>query len=210
MEPAAKRRRLSNHGRDEDTKEDGTGSLPRSLSHSISPPPRKRRAQNSPACTVEARAEEARATATLASSETSEAGVQTFSSPFQLTWIRDLPESANKDAVTLRDLLGDPLIAECWEFNYLHDVDFLMAAFDEDVRSSVQVHLVHGFWKKEDPSRLMLEVSPDRLLISPAPLTYQHHGTGASRGTQECHSALRVHARDVRDPSFQDADTPST
>lgn len=84
---------------------------------------------------------------------------QTFKSPFQLTWIRDLPEAANADAVTLRDLLGDPLIAECWDFNYLHDIDFLIKAFDEDVRQSVEIHVVHGFWKKEDESRLMLQVS---------------------------------------------------
>lgn len=82
-----------------------------------------------------------------------------FKSPFQLTWIRDLPDAANADAVTLRDILGDPLIAECWNFNYLHDIDFLMAQFHRDVRDTVQVNVVHGFWKKEDPSRQRLQVS---------------------------------------------------
>jgi len=28
--------------------------------------------------------------------------------------------------VGLRDILGDPMIRECWQFNYLFDVDFLM------------------------------------------------------------------------------------
>jgi tyrosyl-DNA phosphodiesterase-1 len=79
-------------------------------------------------------------------------------SPFQLTWIRDLPESSNVDAVSLRDMLGDPLIKECWEFNYLHDLDFLMDAFDNDVRDLVRVNVVHGFWKKEDQSRINLLV----------------------------------------------------
>ncbi|TAQ91076.1 hypothetical protein B7494_g635 [Chlorociboria aeruginascens] len=74
-------------------------------------------------------------------------------SPFQLTTIHDLPASSNVDAVSLKDLLGDPLIAECWEFNYLHDLDFLMDAFDEDIRGIVNVHVVHGFWKQEDQSR---------------------------------------------------------
>ncbi|KAI0478479.1 tyrosyl-DNA phosphodiesterase [Xylariaceae sp. FL0804] len=78
-------------------------------------------------------------------------------SPFRLTTIRDLPPDHNRDAVSLGDLLGDPLIAECWEFNFLHDVDFLMSHFDPDTRSLVKVHLVHGFWKREDPNRLMLE-----------------------------------------------------
>lgn len=80
-------------------------------------------------------------------------------SPWQLTWIRDLPESLNKDAVTLKDLLGDPLVCECWEFNYLHDIPFLMDAFDPDTRHLVKVHVVHGFWKQEDPNRQMLMVS---------------------------------------------------
>ena len=83
---------------------------------------------------------------------------RTVRSPWQLTWIRDLPESLNRDAVTLEDLLGDPLIYECWEFNYLHDVDFLMAAFDNDTRHLVKVHIVHGFWKRDDPNRLQLQV----------------------------------------------------
>lgn len=80
------------------------------------------------------------------------------SSPWQLTWIRDLPEDHNKDAVTLRDLLGDPLISECWEFNFLHDVRFLMDAFDPDTRHLVKVHIVHGFWKQDDPRRQLLSV----------------------------------------------------
>ena len=84
--------------------------------------------------------------------------VNLISSPWQLTWIRDLPEGLNQDAVTLKDLLGDPLISECWEFNYLHDIDFLMDAFDPDTKHLVKVHVVHGFWKREDPQLRKLEV----------------------------------------------------
>ncbi|KAH8804743.1 tyrosyl-DNA phosphodiesterase-domain-containing protein [Xylogone sp. PMI_703] len=78
-------------------------------------------------------------------------------SQFQLTTIRDLPDSANRDTVSLKDILGDPLIAECWEFNYLHDLDFLMDAFDPDVKDSVKVHVVHGFWKNDDPRRTKIQ-----------------------------------------------------
>ncbi|KAH7206151.1 tyrosyl-DNA phosphodiesterase-domain-containing protein [Fusarium oxysporum] len=78
-------------------------------------------------------------------------------SPWQLTWIRDLPEGDNQDAVTLKDLLSDPLISECWEFNFLHDIPFLMNSFDPDTRHLVKVHLVHGFWKREDANRIALE-----------------------------------------------------
>lgn len=80
-------------------------------------------------------------------------------SPWSLTWIRDIPEKYNENAVTLIDLLGDPLISECWVFNYLHDVDFIMEAFDPDTRHLVKLNIVHGFWKKETTNRLNLEVS---------------------------------------------------
>jgi tyrosyl-DNA phosphodiesterase-1 len=47
-------------------------------------------------------------------------------SPFQLTYIPGLPKEDNVDAVRLTDLLGDPLIKEAWQFNYMFDLDFLM------------------------------------------------------------------------------------
>ncbi|KAA8650615.1 hypothetical protein EYZ11_002762 [Aspergillus tanneri] len=84
-------------------------------------------------------------------------------SPFQLTHIRDLASSAhNGDTVRLRDLLGDPMIRECWQFNYLIDVDFLMQQFDEDVRGLVQVKVVHGSWKKEAPNRVAIDEACSR------------------------------------------------
>lgn len=49
-----------------------------------------------------------------------------MSSPFQLTHIKDLPDHLNVDTIKLSDILGDPLIKECWQFNYLFDLDFLM------------------------------------------------------------------------------------
>lgn len=84
---------------------------------------------------------------------------ETIPSPFRLTWIRDLDEASNRDAVTLADLVGDPMINECWNFNYLHNIEFLMQAFDPDIRQHVQFHIVHGFWKNEDDSRRALAVS---------------------------------------------------
>ncbi|EPE33077.1 Phospholipase D/nuclease [Glarea lozoyensis ATCC 20868] len=83
-------------------------------------------------------------------------------SPFQLTRIHDLPESSNLSTVSLRDILGDPMIAECWEFNYLHDLDFLMDAFDPDVKDLVKVNVVHGFWKSENPSRQRLKLQAEK------------------------------------------------
>lgn len=48
------------------------------------------------------------------------------SSPFQLTRIQDLGPHQNVDVVRLGDILGNPMIRECWNFNFLHDVDFVM------------------------------------------------------------------------------------
>lgn len=79
-------------------------------------------------------------------------------SPWQLTRIRDVPEESNKDTVTLEDILGDPSITECWQFNFLHDIPFVMDAFDRRVRDSVQLHVVHGFWKRNDLNRVVLSV----------------------------------------------------
>lgn len=129
-ERSRKRRRLSN----DDEQTNNKKYLPHSLTSSISPPPLRRSRKPQPE------------------------GSKVVKSPFQLTWIRDLPESSNKDAVSLKDILGDPIIAECWEFNYLHNLDFLMDAFDSDVRDLIKVHVVHGFWKNEDPGRLNLKV----------------------------------------------------
>ncbi|GAB1316677.1 hypothetical protein MFIFM68171_06887 [Madurella fahalii] len=114
-----------------------------SLTHPISPPMKKRRLADPTEAENAARR--------------SSSNPQTFRSPFQLTKIRDLPPELNRDTVALGDILGDPLISECWEFNYLHDIGFLMSAFDPDVRSLVKVHVVHGFWKREDPNRLALQ-----------------------------------------------------
>lgn len=155
MEPRPKRRRVGTDETAHDGADPAMGSLPRSLTEPISPPRKKARPQQS---TPTAVIPDDTATASSSSVAIEKAG-QVFKSPFQLTWIRDLPEAANTDAVTLSDILGDPLISEIYEFNYLHDIDFLMAALDEDVRDSIGVHVVHGFWKKEDRSRLQLIVS---------------------------------------------------
>ena len=47
-------------------------------------------------------------------------------SPVQLSTVNELPAAYNVDTVSLGDILGNPLIKECWLFNYLFDVDFVM------------------------------------------------------------------------------------
>lgn len=188
MEPASKRRRLSHNDQSHEHSTKSTGTTLQSLRRSVSPPRMKR-------SRAEAASSEApRETAVASSSDAKQdEAAKVFKSPFQLTWIRDLPEAANTDAVTLEDILGDPLIAECWNFNYLHDIDFLMAAFDQDVRQSVQVNVVHGFWKTEDPNRLMLQVS-DYLHFGSSGADLHADETDGSQTTQKRQASLRLHA----------------
>jgi tyrosyl-DNA phosphodiesterase 1 len=58
--------------------------------------------------------------------ERDESEVEFVASPFTLTRIRDLAPHQNIDTVQLKDILGDPLIKECWNFNFLFDLDFVM------------------------------------------------------------------------------------
>lgn len=72
-----------------------------------------------------------------------------ISSPFQLTRIRDLPGSLNNGCVSLGKIVCDPMIREMWQFNYMHDLDFLMSNMDPDTKDMVKVHIVHGYWQRE-------------------------------------------------------------
>ncbi|KAI0404384.1 tyrosyl-DNA phosphodiesterase [Xylaria palmicola] len=128
-EPPTKRQRLDNGNHNEAPDNRSTNrATPSSLTHPISPP-RKNKVK-----------ERTR-----------------IASPFRLTSIRDLSDAHNVGAVSLSDLIGDPLIAELWDFNYLHDIEFLMGHLDEDTRALTRVHVVHGFWKREDANRLLLQ-----------------------------------------------------
>ncbi|KAK3687303.1 tyrosyl-DNA phosphodiesterase I [Podospora appendiculata] len=141
----------------------GNASLtPTSLNRPISPPPKRQR-QLSPHDKSETDQNKSSSKSPWANLITkTDQPSRNFRSPFQLTRIRGLPESSNIDTVSLTDILGDPLISECWEFNYLHDIDFLMRAFDKDVRHLVKVHVVHGFWKRGDANRLSLQAQASR------------------------------------------------
>ena len=54
------------------------------------------------------------------------ATIECIASPVQLTKIRDLAPHQNVDTVQLKDILGNPLIKECWNFNFLFNIDFVM------------------------------------------------------------------------------------
>ncbi|KAH7121230.1 tyrosyl-DNA phosphodiesterase I [Dendryphion nanum] len=77
-------------------------------------------------------------------------------SPIQLTRIRDLAPAQNVDTIGLNDVLGDPMIKECWNFNYLFDIDFIMEHFDPDTRDLVKIKIIHGFWQNGSDRRIAL------------------------------------------------------
>ena len=147
MEPPSKRTKLS-------AGTDSEADTPLvSLHREISPPVRAQPSPLKPASPGPKEQDD------LAVPKVTKSVPKVISSPVQLTHIRDLPANNNVDTVRLRDILGDPMIRECWQFNYLFDVDFLMSNFDEDVRSLVKVKVVHGSWQKEAPNRIRVEVS---------------------------------------------------
>lgn len=129
---------------------------PRSLSRAVSPPLKKRRTSPEKEESLHTGQDEREQTEQQAERQPC-SSQRIVKSPFHLTTIRSLGQASNKDTVLLKDLLSDPLIKECWEFNYLHDIDYLMNAFDDDVRHLVKIHVIHGFWKKEDPNRLQIQ-----------------------------------------------------
>lgn len=47
-------------------------------------------------------------------------------SPVQLNYVEQLHSSNNVDTISLGSILGDVMIQECWLFNYLFDLDFVM------------------------------------------------------------------------------------
>ncbi|EFR00029.1 tyrosyl-DNA phosphodiesterase 1 [Nannizzia gypsea CBS 118893] len=95
-------------------------------------------------------------------------------SPIQLTHIRDINDSTgyNKDCIKLRDILGDPMIKECWQFNYLFDVDYIMSQFDRDVKDLIQLKIIHGSWKREAPNRIAIDDACKRYPNAEAVVAY--------------------------------------
>ncbi|KAF2180550.1 phospholipase D/nuclease [Zopfia rhizophila CBS 207.26] len=158
--PASKRRKLNGSTTDTNThlatSVDNTTYT--SLSRPISPPParRKRSATPSPFTPpvptptpkpIEKKWDEP---------------ISYLPSPIQLTRIKELSPAQNVDAVELKDILGDPAIRECWQFNFLFDLDFLMDAFGPDAKNLVQVKVVHGFWRNDDERRIRLQETAER------------------------------------------------
>ncbi|KAH0553116.1 hypothetical protein GP486_006696 [Trichoglossum hirsutum] len=161
--PRAKRQKVqegTGDSRNGSSQANNYGHIPElvSLERSISPPPVSR----NPKAPVYKPRGVTRVTLPEAPAEVKNGNIKPVPSPIHLTRIRDLPNSSNVDTISLKDILGDPMIKECWQFNYTFDIDFLMSHLDQDVRDLVLVKVVHGSWKKEDPHRLSLEEAAER------------------------------------------------
>jgi len=102
------------------------------------------------------------------STATANSGTQTWSSPFRLTKIRDLPQSENRDTIGIAEILGDVMLREVWLFNYMHNIHWVMAQFDLDISTHVKIVFVHGNWKQEDEGRKRMEVGGLRWLSEQA------------------------------------------
>ncbi|ORY09494.1 tyrosyl-DNA phosphodiesterase I [Clohesyomyces aquaticus] len=165
--PAAKRRKLDSQT--DSTSDPASSSLAgekatsRLLDRPISPPLSRRVRSATPTPSV-SRARHGAATPPVGTAVTKDNSnlLTCITSPIQLTKIADLAPAQNVDTIGLDDILGHPMIKECWNFNFLFDLDFVMKHFDPDVRALVKVKIVHGFWKREDETRISLQENAER------------------------------------------------
>ncbi|KAK6337903.1 hypothetical protein TWF696_001381 [Orbilia brochopaga] len=148
-----------------------------SLNRDISPPPLRRQAVVStstssldlsnalsgPSCAENAGAPERSHVLPDSRPDPPSGDTLIISSPFRLTRIRDFPENKNIDTITITDILCNPLIREIWSFNFMHDLEWMVSHMDEDTRHLVDIKIVHGNWKKDDPSRQRLEAEREKL-----------------------------------------------
>ncbi|KAJ6077435.1 uncharacterized protein N7446_000371 [Penicillium canescens] len=162
MEPPNKKIRTDSASPEPESRlESSLSTLPELVTlHRVVTPPERPSSSGQAAYTdPEAKKESNGPKASQTSSKAGSIPPKIIDSPIQLTHIRDLPTSKgyNVDTVRLRDILGDPMIRECWQFNYLIDVDFLMSQFDEDTRGLVKVRVVHGSWQRESANKIRIE-----------------------------------------------------
>ncbi|KAL9600314.1 MAG: hypothetical protein Q9219_003264 [cf. Caloplaca sp. 3 TL-2023] len=93
---------------------------------SISPPPRKSKLQTSSASGNKVVTTDALKSCTPEFDDEGKSAGHLIPSPIQLSTVNGLAATSNIDTVSLKDVLCDPVIRECWLFNYLFDVDFVM------------------------------------------------------------------------------------
>ena len=97
---------------------------------SISPPPKRRAAAKNGHVQIHVPEDENAVKSKVAlgsgKNENGRTKPKVFPSPIQLNFIEELPAISNVNTISLGSMLGDPMIKECWLFNYLFDMDFVM------------------------------------------------------------------------------------
>jgi len=141
--PPAKRRKISSHLGITKSKhpshDDEPESPLRSLRRSITPPSSNRATPQYDARILPSTASVVKGEV-KASSDQTQPKTKFIRSPFRLTHIRDLDDESNADTITLNDILRDPMIKECWQFNFLFDIDFIMSVFPPHSQFRVNQH----------------------------------------------------------------------
>src|SRR5271170_6667056 len=128
-----------------------------SLDRPISPPPRKRR--RSPSQEVETPSK--KKTPKVNSSDTAKDDnhneIQVIRSPIRLYSIKDLPDSENIDAISIREVLCASTLTEMWSFNFMTNMPWLRDLLGKENESRIKIRIVHGYWRQEDESRKLME-----------------------------------------------------
>ena len=97
---------------------------------SISPPPKRRAVANNDHVQAhvptDMNAVRDEAPLALGRNKVEQPKSKVVPSPIQLNFIEELPAISNVDTISLGSILGEPMIKECWLFNYLLDMDFVM------------------------------------------------------------------------------------
>ena len=144
-----------------------------------------------------------RAFSTVSSTKSLSKPPKLIPSPFSLTTVESLPDSHNVSTVSLPSILSDPLLRQAWIFNYLHSIPFIISNLDPDTASLVNVHIVHGFWKREDPNRIALHQDASKhhnvfLHCAPMPEMFgTHHSKMFILLRNDNHAQIVIHTANM-------------
>jgi len=84
--------------------------------------------------------------------------IRVIRSPIRLYRIKDLPDSENVDAVTLREIFApSSTLDEIWTINFMTDMPFLRGLIGREDEGRVKIRVIHGYWRQGDESRKIME-----------------------------------------------------
>jgi tyrosyl-DNA phosphodiesterase 1 len=145
-----------------------------SLHRPISPPPLKRGATKIPGISPPAKQSRYSVDGTTLSSDgqsrndkqpatkpgkdSPDKNIKIIRSPIRLYSVKDLPESENIDTITFAEILSpQSTLDEIWSFNFMTHLPWFRQFLGPENESRVKVHIVHGYWRREDESRKQMQ-----------------------------------------------------